>query len=226
MLGRATSVGEITLQGLGSFGDSFGVVTAFFSGVAVVLVYLTYDTQKAELNHLREHLSLEQRRQRASQFLSRMELKFQEATSGNRSGRDLIHWMHGELDHVFFMEVTIGGNAERRWRAVLDGGTPLPDVEPLTPVVYSFLGLARVFSEAAQPEEATELADLTKSAITSEAFVPLLYATAVTLRGRIEELNLASNLFAAIGIKPLISNSFELSQVPGCIPQAIDDTLT
>lgn len=222
---RAFATGEITLQGLGSFGDSFGVVTALFSGIAVVLVYLTYGTQKAELNHLRAHLGIEQRRQRASEFLNRMESKLERATLGNQSGSDLVRWMNNQLEEVFPMEVVMGGSAERKWRAVLDRAGPLPDTEPLMPAVFNLLGLARVYAEAAQPGEAKEIADLARSAVTTEALIPFLYATAVTLRGRHEELRLVSNFLAAIGVRPVITRAFDLSQVPGGIPLTLDDTL-
>lgn len=222
---HASAVGKTSIQTLGMFGDSFGVVTAFFSAIAVILVYLTYNTQKEELNHLREHLAGEQRRQRASQSLARLEEKLQTVALGNLSGLELIAWMNGQLEEVFPMEVALGGTPERKWTAVLDGPRALPDVSVLAPAVYSLLGLARVYDEVDQATEANELADLVRSLITTDALLPLLYASAMTLRGRRAELGLVAKVFEKIEVRPVLTKAFDLSVVPGGVPLTLDDTL-
>jgi hypothetical protein len=222
---NATSIGSTSARTLGEIGDSFGIATAVFSGAAVVLVFLTYVSQKEELRSLREHFGLEQRRQRVSYLVERLERQLRVVSSGELAGADLIRWMNRELSTHFALEVALPRTAAQRWLHILDELPPLPDVEPLSPAAYTIQALSKVAGEIQNEGEMEELAALTRSVISTDSLIPLLYCVAKTLRGRPTELVGASLLFRSLGLRPIVISAFDLSAVPGGVPATIDDTL-
>lgn len=57
ILGIKNSEEDLTVAMTGSFGDSFGILTAIMSGLAAYLVFLTLQTQKQELHLTRQELA-------------------------------------------------------------------------------------------------------------------------------------------------------------------------
>lgn len=165
-----------SVESAGAFGDSFGALTACFSGLAVVLVYLTFALQKNEFEALQRHLAADERIKRWESLLARLQQISTTAQSGSKTGHDLLDWMDSEL-RLPMAERESDANATRasRWQSL--ASSSIPDTECLEPAAECLVGLSRIYVASRQEEREAFVSSL-RTVIGRRHLRPLLLACA------------------------------------------------
>jgi hypothetical protein len=165
-----------SVESVGAFGDSFGPLTACFSGLAVILVYMTFALQKREFEALQRHLQANERRERWETLLNRLHDAIKTAQSGSKTGQELLNWMNSKLAHP--MTVAGSDSAEPRtvrWESLSSGA--LPDTECLEVAAECLVGLSRIYVASTPDEQATFVSFL-RTVVGRRHAMPLLLACA------------------------------------------------
>jgi hypothetical protein len=224
VLAKIFATDSVSSSQLAALGDSFGLVTALFSGLAVYLVYLTYAAQRDELGHIKQQFEVDRRRQASAGLVDRLDKQLAIVESGNRLGRDLLDWMNDQLDAPIVGFIAADNRTPtQRWEDILDS-VHLPSVEPLQLIVNTLSAVAEVTSRAADEQEKKDIASLARSVLRREDVLPLLYSCAVLCRSDSVALNRLSSLLASVGLRPKVISRLPLDAVPISDVNTLDDT--